>query len=158
MQEIVDESYTWIEGKEPDITSNTLIILSDAKVGSIVEDKFGENNLLDRLKYAFPNNDIIKFNRDINFYNDIINNINNYENIIIYTYDAYNDQVQIDTINKLLQTNKEVFIVSMKGPIDRCYFNNLKNYSCLYEYTPNSIRTIIKQLKKEIKLNGKLPL
>ena len=158
MQEIVDESYTLIEGKEPYITSNTLIILSDAKVGSIVEDKFGENNLLDRLKHAFPNNDIIKFNRDINFYNNISNNINNYENIIIYTYDAYNDQVQIDIINKLLQTNKEVFIVSMKGPIDRCYFNNLKNYSCLYEYTPNSIRTIIKQLKKEIKLNGKLPL
>ena len=38
-----------------------------------------------------------------------------------------------------------------------CYFNNLTNYSCLYEYTPNSIRTIVKQLKQEITLNGKLP-
>ena len=48
-------------------------------------------------------------------------------------------------------------MVSIKGPIDEQYFNDLTNYSCLYEYTPNSIRTIIKQLKKEIKLNGKLP-
>jgi beta-N-acetylhexosaminidase len=81
-----------------------------------------------------------------------------YDNIIFYSYDAYRDEVQKDLINSLLNTLKEVFIVSIKGPIDMKYFNNLKNYACLYEYTPNSIKTIIKQLKGEISLNGKLPL
>jgi len=58
----------------------------------------------------------------------------------------------------LLETDKEVFVISIKGPIDRGYFKNLKNYSCLYEYTPNSIRTIVKQLKNKITMNGKLPM
>jgi beta-N-acetylhexosaminidase len=158
MQEIVDQSFTLIKGKEPNMTSNTLIISSNAKVASIVEDEFGDSNLTMTLKKAFPNNTIVKFNNDINFTENILNMVNEYDNIIVYSYDAYNDKVQIKTINELLKTNKEVFVVSIKGPIDQNNFENLKNYSCLYEYTPNSIKTIVKQLKKEISLNGKLPL
>ena len=60
--------------------------------------------------------------------------------------------------SRLLKLNKDVHIVSIKGPIDQNYFIGLKNYSCIYEYTPNGIRTIIKQLKNEINLNGKLPM
>ena len=165
MQEIVDNSYTLIKGKTPylidnlSINQNTLIISSNAKVASIVEDEFDERNLTNSLKHNFPNNKIIKFSNDINFINDTLNDINNndYTNIIIYSYDAYKDDIQKETINKILETNKETYVVSIKGPIDYPYFKNLNNYSCLYEYTPNSIRTIIKQLKKEIKLNGKLP-
>ena len=65
---------------------------------------------------------------------------------------------QKEIINKLLTLNKEVHVISIKGPIDQKYFNNLVNYSCLYEYTPNSIRTIVKQLKEDLPLNGKLPM
>ena len=166
MQEIVDNSYTLIKGKDPNlidhlsINQNTLIISSNAKVASIVEDEFDERNLTNALIHNFPNNKVIKFNNDSNFIRDTLNDINNnnYSNIIIYSYDAYNNRVQMETINKLLSTNKKVFIVSIKGPIDRNYFTNLKNYSCLYEYTPNSIKTIVKQLNNEISLNGKLPL
>ena len=74
---------------------------------------------------------------------------------------SYNNQTiknqQKNTINKLLKTEKEVFVISIKGPIDQSCFEGLKNYACLYEYTPNSIRTIVKQLKKEISFNGQLP-
>ena len=62
-----------------------------------------------------------------------------------------------ETINKILETDKETYVVSIKGPIDYPYFKNLHNYSCLYEYSPNSIKTIIKQLKGDIILLGKLP-
>ena len=41
--------------------------------------------------------------------------------------------------------------------LDKVKFNNLLNYSCIYEYTPNGIKTIIKELNNEICLNGKLP-
>ena len=80
-----------------------------------------------------------------------------YKHIVIYSYDAYNDELQQKVINDLLVSDKEIYVISLKGPTDQNYFNNLKNYSCLYEYTPNSIRTIIKQLKENIKLNGRLP-
>ena len=82
----------------------------------------------------------------------------NYENILIYSYDAYNDEVQKTTINKLLEFNQNVYVISIKGPTDQQYFEGLVNYACLYEYTPNSIRTIIKQLKEKFEFKGKLPL
>ena len=158
MEEIVDNSYTLIKGKAPYLTDKTLIISSNAKVGSIVEDEFDDRNLTNALKHNFINNKVLKFESSVLFKEEVLSIINNYNNIIFYSYDAYCDEVQKDLINCLLDTEKEVFIVSIKGPIDMKYFNNLRNYSCLYEYTPNSIKTIIKQLKGEITLNGKLPL
>ena len=158
MTDIVDNSYTLIKGKAPYLTSNTLIISSNAKVGSIVEDEFDDRNLTNALKHNFTNNKVLKFESNDSFKEEVLNIIDDYDNIIFYSYDAYRDEVQKDLINSLLNTLKEVFIVSIKGPIDMKYFNNLKNYACLYEYTPNSIKTIIKQLKGEISLNGKLPL
>ena len=52
--------------------------------------------------------------------------------------------------------NKDIYVVSIKGLSDMPYFNNLVNYACLFEYTPNSIKTIIKQLKNEIVLNKRI--
>ena len=101
MQKIVDESYTLIKGKEPYITKNSLIISSNAKVASIVEDEFDDRNLTNALKNNFPNNKVIKFNNDSNFKNDILSIIDNYDNIIVYSYDAYKDNVQKETINEL---------------------------------------------------------
>lgn len=156
MQDIVDGSYTLIKGSAPYIDKDTLIISSKVKIASIVEDEFDERNLTKKLKNSFPNNEIIEIDNDIE-YKNLSDKINKYQHILIYSYDAYKDEKQIKLINYLLSTNKEIHIVSIKGPIDRKCFINLKNYSCLYEYTPNSIRTIIKQLKGEIELKGCLP-
>ena len=158
MESIVDNSYTLIKGDAPKLDLNTLIISCNAKVGSIVEDEFDERNLTNALKHNFPNNVVLKFRSEESFVDEALNLANNYQNIIIYSYDAYRDDVQKTVINKILETNKNVFVVSIKGPIDRIYFKNLINYACLYEYTPNSIKTIVKQLKGHISLNGKLPL
>ena len=37
-------------------------------------------------------------------------------------------------------------------------YQNLNNYLCLYEYTPNSIRTVVKYLKGKLKPVGKLTI
>ena len=124
---------------------------------SIVEDEFGDRNLTNALKHNFSNNTVIKFENTDNFVENIMEKIDEYDNIVVYSYDAYKDDLQKETINTLLKTKKEVFVVSLKGPIDEAYFENLTNYSCLYEYTPNSIKAIIKQLKGKIELVGKLP-
>lgn len=154
MQRIVDGSYTLIMGSKPYIDENTLVISSCVKVASIVEDEFEERNLTKKLETNFPNNKVIEFSNDIDSFKKMAND---YQHILIYSYDAYKDENQKNIINYLLSTNKEVHVISIKGPIDKDCFNNLKNYSCLYEYTPNSIRTIVKQLKGELTLNGSLP-
>lgn len=158
MKSIVDNSYTLIKGIAPKLEKDTLIISCNAKVGSIVEDEFDERNLTNALKHNFPNNKVLKFRSDESFIDEVLTTVENHNSIIIYSYDAYKDDVQKAVINKLLESEKLVYVVSIKGPIDRVYFNNLKNYSCLYEYTPNSIKTIVKQLKESFELNGKLPL
>ncbi len=157
MQEIVDNSYTLILGNAPKISGSTLIVSCNAKIASIVEDEFDERNLTNALKHNFTSCDVVKFISSEETKNHILDISKNYDTIIVYSYDAYRDLTQINMINELLKLKKDIYIVSLKGPIDMCYFNNLTNYSCLYEYTPNSIRTIIKQLKQEITLNGKLP-
>lgn len=157
MQEIVDNSYTLILGNAPKISCSTLIISCNAKIASIVEDEFDERNLTNALKHNFTSCDVVKFISSEETKNHILDISKNYDTIIVYSYDAYRDLTQINMINELLKLKKDIYIVSLKGPIDMCYFNNLTNYSCLYEYTPNSIRTIVKQLKQEITLNGKLP-
>jgi beta-N-acetylhexosaminidase len=157
MQDIVDNSYTLIKGTPPYINNNTLVISSSAKVGSIVEDEFDDRNLTNALKHNFPNNKVLKFEKNDLFKDEVYKVIDNYDHILIYSYDAYCDETQKEVINTILQLDKEVHVVSIKGPIDMNHFINLTNYSCLYEYTPNSIKTIVKQLKGEITLNGKLP-
>ena len=158
MQDIVDSSYTLVLGDAPCLKEKTLILSSNAKVASIVEDEFDERNLTNALIHNLTNVDIIKFTSSLNI-DEILNKSDLYDSIIIYSYDAYKDDIQKEVINKLLEKNSnKVYVVSIKGPIDKPYFKNLTNYNCLYEYTPNSIRTIIKQLKNEFKLTGKLPL
>lgn len=158
MEDIVDNSYTLISGTEPVLDEDTLIISCNANVSSIVEDEFDTRNLTENLKRSFPNSEIIEFNKNNEFINYALDVATKYNKVIVYSYDAYKDDIQKEVINKLLYSNKEVYVISIKGPIDRDYFKNLKNYACLYEYTPNSIKTIIKQLKGKISLNGNLPI
>lgn len=157
MQEIVDKSYTLIKGDAPKLEKNSLVITCNAKVASIVEDEFDQRDLTQVLKRSFPNYHIEKFNHEQSFVDEVLKNRNNYDNIIVYSYDAYKDELQKELVNKLLEQNENIYIVSLKGIADSKYFVNLKNYSCLYEYTPNSLRTIVNQLKGDIQLIGHLP-
>lgn len=157
MQSIVDNSYTPVMGEPPHITESTLILSSNVRVASIAEDEFDERNLTKTLQKNFPNTEVIGFTKDKAFIQTALEKAKGYQSVIIYSYDAHSDEIQKAVINKLLETDKTVYVVSMKGPIDRGCFTGLRNYACLYEYTPNSIRTVIKQLKDETKLNGKLP-
>ena len=156
MEEIVNNSYTLIKGNAPSLTNKTLIIASNAKVGSIVEDEFDDRNLANALKHNFPNHKVLKYEPTNSFNEEVLNNIDLYDRIIFYSYDAYRDSIQLDIINTLLTMNKDIYIVSIKGLSDMPYFDNLINYACLFEYTPNSIKTIIKQLKNEIVLNKRI--
>lgn len=157
MQDIVDGSYTQIMGNAPYITADTLILTSGAVVSSIVEDEFDERSITKAMRAAFPNNEVLEFTKDADFVTTALKKAEGCGNVLVYSYDAYKDEVQKATVNALLKTDKEVCVISIKGPIDRCWFEGLKNYACLYEYTPNSIRSAVKQLKGEIGLSGKLP-
>ena len=120
-------------------------------MASIVEDEFEERNLKAALAKNFKETPVYKLEEFSESQIDVK------KNYIIYSYDVSRNMYQLPIINKILEKCPESFVVSLKGPMDEDLFTNLKNYSCLYEYTPNSIRTVVKELKGELKLLGHLP-
>ena len=69
----------------------------------------------------------------------------------------HNSTRLLSLINDIIQ-NTETYVISLKGPFDYHKYNNLQNYMCLYEYTPNSIKTVVKYLKGELDPKGVLPI
>lgn len=157
MAKIVDQSYTNVLGNIPMIDEKTLIISPKVKVASIVEDEFDSRNLTKILRDNFGHNTIYEFSDNQEFKEMIMKRVMEFDHILIFSYDAAKDQVQLDIINEILKLNKDTCVVSLKGPMDQKLFKGLKNYNCLYEYTPNSLQTVVKQLKGKLKMEGKLP-
>jgi beta-N-acetylhexosaminidase len=77
---------------------------------------------------------------------------------VVTTYNGNVYQEQIELIEKLSELNKEMHVISLRNPYDLYYSKKIKNYVCLYEYTPNSMKVLLKYLKGELELKGKVPV
>lgn len=157
-QKIVDNSLTLVKGNNVKLTNNTLVIAPKAIAKTIIEDEFDDRNLSKVLKKEFNNLDVRELLLTDEFKEEILNNLNRYDNIILFSYNAITSPDQVRFINDVLKAKEEVTIISLKGPMDFNKYQNLNNYLCLYEYTPNSIRTVVKYLKDEVKPVGKLTI
>lgn len=157
-QEIVDNSLTMVKGSNVTITSNTLMIAPVAQAKTIIEDEFDDRNLAKVLKKEFKNLDILELINTDEFKENVLNSLDKYDNVIIFSYNAATSPKQVEFINAVLENKQQTFVISLKGPMDFNKYQNLINYLCLYEYTPNSIRTVVKYLKKEITPKGKLTI
>lgn len=157
-QTIVDNSLTHIKGNNAKLTDRTLVIAPVAMARTIIEDEFDDRNLAKVLRKEFSNLDVRELVNTDEFKNEIVSNLDNYDNVILFSYNAAVSPKQVEFINTVLEKKEETTVISLKGPMDYHKYNNLKNYLCLYEYTPNSIRTVVKYLKNELTPNGKLPV
>jgi len=151
-ERIVDLSLTKILGTLPSIDSNTLLIAPKLQVSSIVEDEFDERSLASSLKKNFENK-IIELDDDLSLNQDL----SLFSQIIIFSYDACKNELQKRLINNILEKYQNVYVIALKGPMDKMVLNNLVNFSCMYEYTKHSIASIIKFLKNELTALGRLP-
>ena len=157
-QTIVDNSLTHIKGNNAKLTDRTLVIAPVAMARTIIEDEFDDRNLAKVLRKEFSNLDVRELVSTDEFKNEIVSNLDNYDNVILFSYNAAVSPKQVEFINAVLERKGETTVISLKGPMDYHKYNNLNNYLCLYEYTPNSIRTVVKYLKNELLPNGKLPV
>ena len=157
-QEIVDNSLTMVKGENVNLTPNTLLIAPVAMARTIIEDEFDDRNLAKVLKKEFNNLDVLELLNTEEFKESILNSLNKYDNVVIFSYNAATSPKQVEFINEVLSKKANTTVISLKGPMDFHKYNNLNNYLCLYEYTPNSIRTVVKYLKKELLPKGKLTI
>ena len=157
-QTIVDNSLTKVCGKDAKLTDNTLIVSPIAIARTIIEDEFDDRNLAKVLRKEFTNLDIREFSNEESFKMQILEELNKFDNVILFSYNAVTSPKQVEFINAVLEAKEEVTVISLKGPMDFNKYQNLNNYLCLYEYTPNSIRTVVKYFKGEVTPLGKLPI
>ncbi len=157
VQQIVDGSLTLIKGDTPRMLNDTLILTPLPMVSSVVEDEFDERSLTKALENEFPKLKVIEFNEIASNRNEILDAAKTSKQIIIFSYDLAYHPLQKEIITEILETYQDVYVISLKGPMDYYLLKNVNNYATLYEYTPNSIRTCVKYLKGIVTPNGKLP-
>ena len=157
-QEIVDHSLTKVCGSDAKLTKKTLVVAPIAVARTIIEDEFDDRNLAKVLRKEFNDLDVREFSNEDSFKEQILSELNNFDNLILFSYNAATSPKQVSFINAVLALNHNTTVISLKGPMDYHKYQNLHNYLCLYEYTPNSIRTVVKYLKGELSPLGKLPI
>ena len=161
---IVDESLTLVKGENIDykylMNNETLIVTTEPFATTIAEDELSsrsigsaiiENKLnvkVKRIKVSITDEEI----------DEIVNSAREYKQVLVCTYNANMYTNQAKLINKLNRIHDNLYVLSTRNPYDIYKFKGVKNYLCLYEYTPNSVNTIIRYLKREITPTGKLPV
>lgn len=143
--EIVKNSFNHFKGSLPKVNDKTLFLAPELYAINGAEDVFDERSLPKSLRQSF-NNDVIVLDDKEETFNKIKGVLNNYENVIAFSYNVNINKINTKIIN-YVNNNIDTNIISFKGLMDINLYDDLKNYSVLYEYTPNSIKTIIEILK-----------
>lgn len=159
-KDITNKALTLVKGKRFKEKGKTLFILQKPKALTLVEEKAGDGDVLEKLDKALPQFKYVV--SDVNPTKDDIKKIislsETYDQVILTTYNAnmYSGQVQL--IKEFIKTNKELHVISLRNPYDLYLVKEIKNYVCLYEYTNSSVNTLINYLQGTIEPKGKLPI
>ena len=156
IQNIVDSSLTFVNGKKLDIKGKTVIYWCPQFPFHNAEDIINEN-LTSLINKEIPSIDTLEYIP--NEYNqELIDKSKVYETVIFISFNAFQYQNQVIMINNLNKICPNFYVISMRNPYDYLKLDKNINYYTLYESTPNSRRTLIKFLKGEIEAKGKLPI
>lgn len=160
MQAIVDAAVTLVRGTSFKKRGKVLVIASSPLATTIADEDDGTIDILAAVKAELPefwtmripvrpeSADIVK----------VLDAASDYDQVICCTYNANIHTTQLDLVNALHQQAVELHVMTMRNPYDTFFAPQLKNVTCFYEYTPNSIRSLIKYLKGELQPQGTLPV
>lgn len=159
-EKVVDESLTLVKGENFYLNKKSLIIATEPFATTIAEDTLDVNSISKQIEMSKLDVDVIpiKANIEDEVIEEILNKAVLYEQVLVCTYNATVFSRQAKLVNKLYDKVEKLFVLSTRSPYDILKFKQVENYLCLYEYSPNSVKTIVKYLKGEIKPIGKLPV
>lgn len=156
-QKVVDDSLTLFKGERFYPVGKTLLIATAPFATTIAEDQLDTRNIIDAVKREIPNIDTYKLELN-KIDEEILNIVGEYDNVVVCSYNANIFKNQAMMINLINARAKKLFVISTRNPYDYLAIDNVDNYALVYEYTPNSVRTIVKYLKGELAPSGKLPV
>lgn len=157
---IVDNSLTLVKGDNFYLNKKSLIIATEPFATTIAEDMLDVNSISVAIKKAGIDVDVQPIKASITDEEivNVVNKAKGYEQVLICTYNATVFSKQAKLVNELYEKVEKLYVLSTRSPYDILKFKQVENYLCLYEYTPNSVKTIVKYIKGEITPNGKLPV
>lgn len=155
-QSIVDNSLTLVKGERFLLTDKTLLLATIPYATTIAEDMLDPRNIIDMVRKEIPSIDCMKMPMN-EVDENILKAVDNYDTIFVCSYNANINHQQAKLINLIMAKGKRLFVLSTRNPYDLLALD-VDNFASLYEYTPNSVKTIIKYLKGEIAPRGKLPI
>ena len=157
-QEISDTALTLYKGKLFENKGKSLLIGNVPFASTIAEDKLNSRNLLEMARLELKNFDVLEIDLNPENIEEIIAKATKYEHVVYVTYNACNNENQLTLANKLAKVIKDFYVIASRNPYDCMGLSDVSNVVCLYEYTPVSIRTMLKYLKGEIKAQGFMPV
>ncbi len=93
--------------------------------------------------------------------NSILNNLNDYEQIVIALSNVYTSKYSrsAEFVKNLTTNHSNVIVIALDTPYDMlAYDNNVKNYICVYGYQKETALAICSYLNGEFTAIGKLPI
>lgn len=156
--DIVDRSLTLFKGKAFVQDGRTLVIAASPFAQSIAEDKIDSRSIVDMVKEYVKTVDAEKLDLKEENYNHLYEKAKNYDQIVVCSYNANMYPAQIKLINDINKLGKELYVISTRNPYDYLVFDEIDNVACVYEYTKNSVNTIVRYLNGMIKPKGKFPI
>jgi beta-N-acetylhexosaminidase len=158
--DVVKDALTLVKGNPLELQDHALFIGVRPIVTSIADESDGGYSITRLIIKQCPNIDtwdisIQPTKEDID---GIVQTARKRKQVILCTYNANIYQEQIDLINRLIELDIDFHVISMRNPYDMHYANKIKNYVCLYEYTPNSIQVLLEYLKGELVPKGIIPI
>ena len=158
--QIVEQAASLVKGKPLKLKKKALFVGIMPKATTIADERLGHYDIFAGIEEEIKSLDVIKLpitptQEDIL---NVVQKAKSYQQVIITTYNSNVYQDQIKLIDQVSELNKELHVISMRNPYDLYYAKDIKNYVCLYEYTPNSIKVLLKYLKGDLELKGKVPV
>ena len=157
LQNIVDSSLTFVNGKKLQIKGKTLLYFCKLYTINPAENHLKMENIYDLLKREIPSIDLLEYTPKT-YSKNLVDKSKNYDTIIFLSFNAFSNPQEIKMIKEIYSINSNLFVISMRNPYDYLVMNKNINFYTLYESTPNSLRTLVKFLKGKIEANGKLPI
>ena len=116
LQNIVDSSLTFVNGKKLIIKGKTLVYLCK-QFGSYNTKDFQIENISSLIKKEIPSITLLEY-IPYEYNQELIDKSKIYETIIFLSFNAFEDQEQIRMINKLNENSSNFFVISMLNPYD----------------------------------------
>ena len=155
---IVDDSLTLFRGKPFIQNGKTLVIAAEPFAQTIVEDRFDARSLPERIREYVKNVHVEKLDLKLDNYSHLVEMAKDFDQVVICTYNAASYPAQIRMIKDINRTGTELHIISTRNPYDYLELDEVENIVCVYEYTKNSVNTVVRYLNGMIKPKGKFPI